>query len=173
MASAIDATKPTAGSALTQDVRDNFSAADSEITALQAATTNIDNTSDANKPISTATQTALDLKATIVSLDLKDDIAWEAVDTSGFTFVSGGKHLCDVTAGAFTATLPATLAVGDRVSAHAYGDDGTNLLTIARNSHTITFKGVNVDSVGDGNLTLAEGESVVLVATSTGIMEIV
>jgi hypothetical protein len=37
MASSIDATKPTAGAALTADVRNNFSAAKSEIEALQAA----------------------------------------------------------------------------------------------------------------------------------------
>jgi hypothetical protein len=37
MASAIDATKPVAGSPTTQSVRDNFAAAKSEITALQAA----------------------------------------------------------------------------------------------------------------------------------------
>ena len=37
MASSIDATKPTAGAALTADVRNNFSAAKTEIEALQAA----------------------------------------------------------------------------------------------------------------------------------------
>jgi hypothetical protein len=37
VASSIDATKPTAGAALTADVRNNFSAAKSEIEALQAA----------------------------------------------------------------------------------------------------------------------------------------
>ena len=36
MASSIDATKPTAGAALTADVRNNFSAAKTEIEALQA-----------------------------------------------------------------------------------------------------------------------------------------
>jgi hypothetical protein len=32
---------------------------------------NVDDTSDANKPVSSATQTALDLKASIAGLDLK------------------------------------------------------------------------------------------------------
>ena len=36
---------------------------------------NVDNTSDANKPVSTLTQTALDLKASIINLDLKAPIA--------------------------------------------------------------------------------------------------
>lgn len=41
MASSIDATKPTAGAALTADVRNNFSAAKTEIEALQAAVASI------------------------------------------------------------------------------------------------------------------------------------
>ncbi len=88
--SAIDATKPTAGTALTADVRANFLAAKNEIdantaaaaAALSAANTHsarvdnphtttaaqvglgsVTNTSDASKPVSTAQQTALDLKA--------------------------------------------------------------------------------------------------------------
>jgi len=41
MASSIDATKPTAGAALTADVRNNFSAAKTEIEALQATKLNL------------------------------------------------------------------------------------------------------------------------------------
>jgi hypothetical protein len=40
---------------------------------------NVDNTSDANKPVSTATQTALDLKATVASNDLKAPLASPAL----------------------------------------------------------------------------------------------
>ena len=38
-----------------------------ELKAAASAITNVDNTSDANKPVSTATQTALDLKATVAT----------------------------------------------------------------------------------------------------------
>lgn len=90
--SAIDITKPVSGNPTTQSVRDNFAAAAAEIDALDSAVTtlqgsvsgfdshltntnnphavtktqiglgNVDNTSDVNKPISTATQAALDAK---------------------------------------------------------------------------------------------------------------
>jgi len=40
------------------------------VTATQVGLGNVDNTSDANKPVSTATQTALDLKANLASPDL-------------------------------------------------------------------------------------------------------
>lgn len=90
--SAIDITKPVSGNPTTQSVRDNFAAAAAEIDALDTAVTileatvsgfdshltatnnphsvtkaqvglgNVDNTSDASKPISTATQSALDAK---------------------------------------------------------------------------------------------------------------
>lgn len=45
MASAIDDTKPTAGNALTSDVRANFTTAKNEITTLQNAITNVENKS--------------------------------------------------------------------------------------------------------------------------------
>jgi len=45
MASAIDDTKPTAGNALTGDVRANFTTAKNEITTLQNAITNVENKS--------------------------------------------------------------------------------------------------------------------------------
>jgi hypothetical protein len=118
----------------------------------------VDNTDPAN-PIVTAAA-------------LSADANWLTVDTSGFTFATGNKRPCDVTAGGFTGTLPGTLEVGDVFTAHVYGNAGTNLLTVARNGHTITSKGVNIDPLGDGNLTVAEGETVVLVATTTAIVEI-
>ena len=42
--------------------------------ALASAVTNVDNTSDADKPISTATQTALDLKATLAAPTFTGDV---------------------------------------------------------------------------------------------------
>jgi cell division protein FtsL len=46
----------------------------SGVSASMVGLSNVDNTSDASKPISTATQTALDLKASIASVDLKANI---------------------------------------------------------------------------------------------------
>ena len=56
-----------------------FTGTVSGVTKSMVGLSNVDNTSDANKPISTATQSALDLKATITivdaSLNLKADLA--------------------------------------------------------------------------------------------------
>jgi cell division protein FtsL len=46
----------------------------SGVSASMVGLSNVDNTSDASKPISDATQTALDLKASIASVDLKANI---------------------------------------------------------------------------------------------------
>jgi len=115
----------------------------------------------------------LDLKADITTVTPKAETAWLAPDTTTFTFVSGDKRQCDVSSGAFSGTLPAVLSIGDVFFAHCYGNDGANLFTVARNGHVIAHKGVNIDSAGDGNLTMVEGESVTLVATSSSQVEIV
>lgn len=54
---------PNEGALLLQKLEDNRAALDAAVDALEAATSNIDNTADLNKPVSTATQTALNLKA--------------------------------------------------------------------------------------------------------------
>lgn len=55
---------------------------------------NVDNTSDANKPISTATQTALDDKADATTIDLKrtssSSVTYTASDAGGFVFLTSG-----------------------------------------------------------------------------------
>jgi hypothetical protein len=66
---------------------------------------NVDNTTDANKPVSTATQTALDLKASLSSPTFTGTVA---LDT-GVTLVFEGA-----TANAFETTLAATDPTADR-----------------------------------------------------------
>ena len=67
---------------------------------------NVDNTSDANKPVSTATQTALDLKANITSvpteLDDLDDIQIIGTPTLGQALVYGAGKWLPGAAGATT-----------------------------------------------------------------------
>jgi len=125
MASAIDATKPTAGSATTASVRSNFSAAESEINALQAATTNVDNTSDASKPISTATQTALDLKADITGETLVDSVlAASSVRQIADASLGTGTHTFNYTNGdmqQLTATGDITIAFSNLVASNVSG----------------------------------------------------
>lgn len=63
--------------------------------------------------------------------------------TANYTAVSGDRLECDTTGGAFTITLPATPAAGDRVSIWDGGANGTiqgfagNNLTVGRNGSTI------------------------------------
>jgi hypothetical protein len=60
------------------------------------------------------------------------------VKTTNFTTEAGGRYACDVTGGAFTATLHATPADGDVVEiVPAGGSFATYNLTIARNGKTI------------------------------------
>lgn len=69
MASSIDATKPTAGNALTSDVRANFLAAKNEIEALQVGNTVVDAGSDTTTwPMLARTQTGDQAPATDAGL---------------------------------------------------------------------------------------------------------
>jgi hypothetical protein len=52
------------GSITSTDAQAAFAELDTEITSLSSSVSNVDNTSDANKPVSTAQQTALDAKVT-------------------------------------------------------------------------------------------------------------
>ena len=62
-------------------------------------------------------------------------IAWQAVQTTGFTAVAGNGYPCNTTSGEFTATLPASPSVGDTVHLKDYaGTFASNPLTIGRNS---------------------------------------
>lgn len=92
------------------------------VSALMVGLGNVDNTSDANKPVSTAQQTALDLKANIAnftSTGIDDNAASTAleIDSSGHMMSSSGvtlgnglvysasNNLDDYEEGSFTPTI--------------------------------------------------------------------
>jgi hypothetical protein len=50
------------------------------------------------------------------SVSARLGVEWQAVQTTGFTAVAGKGYPCNTTAGAFTATLPASASVGDQIS---------------------------------------------------------
>lgn len=83
---------PAGGSAL-QVVRKNSAGSTTEWatpTKAMVGLTNVDNTSDVDKPVSSATRTALEAKASIVQLDAKADRRVTDVlytDTSGYIFI--------------------------------------------------------------------------------------
>jgi len=65
-------------------------------------------------------------------------IAWQSVQTTGFTASAGRGYPCNTTSSAFTVTLPASPSVGDTIILLDYaGTFGTNNLTLGRNSNKI------------------------------------
>ena len=65
-------------------------------------------------------------------------VAWQSVQTTGFTAVKGRGYPCNTTSAAFTVTLPASPSVGDQVLLLDYaGTFATNNITLARNSNKI------------------------------------
>jgi hypothetical protein len=67
------------------------------VTQAQVGLSNVDNTSDLNKPISTATQTQLDLKESIVNVNTKDQAILDDsklyVQSRGMNLVTNGTFL--------------------------------------------------------------------------------
>ena len=65
-------------------------------------------------------------------------IAWQSVQTTGFTAVAARAYPCNTTSSAFTVTLPASPSVGDQVLLLDYaGTFDTNNLTINPNSNKL------------------------------------
>jgi hypothetical protein len=65
-------------------------------------------------------------------------VAWQAVQTTGFTAVAGNAYPCNTTSAAFTVTLPASPAAGNVITLTDYaGTWGTNNLTVNPNGGKI------------------------------------
>ena len=116
---------------------------------------NVDNTTDANKPVSTATQTALDTKEATanksinVTTDATSDVKYPSVKsvktyvdesktvsdivtkTTDYTVVSADSTiLCDASIANFTLTLPDPTTVGGKNLVIVKLDESSNVLTI-------------------------------------------
>jgi hypothetical protein len=77
-------------------------------------------------------------------------IAWQSVQTTGFTAVKGNAYPCDTTSAGFTVTLPATPSAGDQVQLVDYaGTFDTNALTISPNGNKIESGTVNLELTGE------------------------
>jgi hypothetical protein len=100
---------------------------------------NVDNTSDANKPVSTAQQTALDGKQPVLTAT--------AVKTSAYTAAVGDLIPADATSAAFTVTLPSAPADKSRVVVKKI-DSSANAVAIAAG-------GSDVFNVTAGSTTLS------------------
>lgn len=141
MASSIDATKPVSGSPTTQSVRDNFSAAKSEIEALQASTAAASTTSSGIVELATTaeTQTGTDTArvpsvAAATASFLTKYAAVNVVPDTTDTLADAdlGTDIVYTSASAVTVTVPGTLAVGFQCTITQAGA-GTVTITSADN----------------------------------------
>lgn len=90
--------------------------------------------------------------------------------TASYTVVNKEFVIINSGGTARTITLPASISAGHHVAIHHFNTSGTEVVvTIARNGHTIRYKGTDT---GD-DVTLADGQTIDLVATSSSTMEIV
>ena len=114
-----------------------------DLKANQTSISNVDNTSDANKPVSTATQTALDLKAN------KLTTVNNSTDTA-YTFLASDANTCHIvnTSAATTRTVPSDTTAPDI----AIGDS------------------IEVVNVGTGTVTFAAASGVTLLSSLTLVM---
>jgi heme O synthase-like polyprenyltransferase len=84
-----------------------FTGAVSGITAAMVGLGNVDNTSDADKPISTATQSALNDKASLSGATFTGTVSGITAAMVGFTIVNGQLNVSiDGTAYRFTPDTP-------------------------------------------------------------------
>lgn len=127
------------------------------VTKSQVGLGNVDNTSDANKPISTATQTALDLKANLVS--------------PSFTTPSLGVATA-ASINKLTLTAPATgatLTLADGSTLATSGAYSLTLTTTAATNVTLPTTGTLATLAGSENLTNKTITSPTLVTPVLGV----
>lgn len=92
-----------------------------------------------------------------------------SLETTSFTLVNGNNKMV-VAAAPVVATAPATLTIGDRMTVHN-SDTSSALVTVDPATHSITGAVGTITSAD--RLILAPGETVVLVARTTALMEAV
>jgi hypothetical protein len=77
-------------------------------------------------------------------------LAWQSVQTTGFTAVKGNAYPCNTTSAGFTVTLPATPSAGDQVQVVDYaGTFDTNPLVINPNGEDIEGGASNLRLSGE------------------------
>jgi hypothetical protein len=83
-------------------------------------------------------------------VDSFSGIAWQSVQTTGFTASAGNAYPCNTTSAGFTVTLPATPSAGDQVQLVDYaGTFDTNALVIDPNGEDIEGGASNLRLTGE------------------------
>ena len=147
-------------------------AADTKVSTAVAALTkssvglgNVDNTADSAKPVSTAVQTALDLKATVASNDLKAPLASPALTgTPTAPTAATGTNTTQVATTGFvqqeiailTTGAPGLLNTLDELAA-ALGDDANYAATVTT---ALTAKAPIASPTFTGTVTIPAGASI-------------
>ena len=128
-----------------------FTGTVSGITATMVGLGNVDNTSDANKPVSTATQNALDAKASNADLALKAPLASPTFTgtVAGITATMVGLGNVDNTS---DANKPLSTATQTALDAKASNSDVALKAPIASPTFTGTVAGITATMVGLGNV---------------------
>ena len=139
------------------------------ITATMVGLGNVDNTSDANKPVSTAIQTALDAKASISDVALKAPLASPTFTgtVSGITATMIGLGNIDNTS---DANKPLSTATQTALDAKASNSDVALKAPIASPTFTGTVSGITASMVGLGNAdNTSDANKPVSTATQTAL----
>jgi hypothetical protein len=113
---------------------------------------NVDNTSDASKPVSSATQTALDLKASQAAVDLKAPITSAALVTPALGTIQSGN-----------------LAAGTGYTVSALAGAGAGVLTFLATPSSANLATAVTGETGTGGLVFAT--SAVLVTPALGTIQ--
>jgi len=154
-AATIGATTPAAGTFT--DVE--FTGTVSGVTKTMVGLSNVDNTSDANKPVSTATQTALNLKAPIASPTFTGTVSGITKTMVGLSNVDNTSDSVKNVLSATKLTTARTLSLSGDVSGSTSFDGSGNATitaTVANDSHThgdSTIDGLDASAITTGTLT--------------------
>ena len=115
---------------------------------------NVDNTSDVNKPVSTATQTALDLKANL-------RVITSITGTTTALAVARTDYVYIVSSGTFVFTLPTAVSNTNR---YALKNNGSGTLTMGSTS------GQTIDNLTASTFTLLPGDSLEFISDNTNFI---